>query len=108
MLTAMAWVALASGDVDEAERLLDDAVSVLRDAGPWFLSLGLYIRAFLAVRRGNAVQATAITRENLTRLRDLQDKFSFLYALVPLAAAAALKGNERVGGEDPGRTGRRH
>ena len=49
----MAAVALATGDAGEAERLLDEAASVLRHAGPWFLSLGRYIRAVLAVRRGN-------------------------------------------------------
>jgi hypothetical protein len=30
----MAWVALASGDTGEAERLLGDAGLVLRDPGP--------------------------------------------------------------------------
>ncbi len=34
VLTAMAWVALASGDTGEAERLLGDAGLVLRDPGP--------------------------------------------------------------------------
>jgi hypothetical protein len=33
-------------------------------------------------------------RESLTRIRDLHDKFAFVYALVPLAAAAALKGDD--------------
>jgi hypothetical protein len=32
-------------------------------------------------------------RESLTHIRQLQDKFAFVYALVPLAAAAALKGD---------------
>ena len=41
-LTGMAAVALAAGDADEAERLLDEATSVLRHAGPWFLTLALY------------------------------------------------------------------
>ena len=38
-LTGMAWVALATGDTGQAERLLDEATSELRHAGPWFLSL---------------------------------------------------------------------
>ena len=38
----MATVALATGDVAEAERLLDEATSVLRPVGPWFLALALY------------------------------------------------------------------
>jgi ATP/maltotriose-dependent transcriptional regulator MalT len=94
MLTGLAWVALAAGDFERAERLLDEAASALRRAGPWFLELGLYIRAVLAVRRGNAEQAIALVRESLTRIRELGDKFAIVYALVPLAAAAALKGND--------------
>ena len=50
----MAVVALATGDAGQAERLLDEATSVLRHAGPWFLTWALYVRAILAVRRGNA------------------------------------------------------
>jgi hypothetical protein len=33
-------------------------------------------------------------RENLTRIRELQDKFAFVYALVALGAAAVLKGED--------------
>src|SRR4029079_2039116 len=51
-LSGLAWVALATGDIGEAERLLDEAISRLRHAGPWFSSLALYVRAVLAVRRG--------------------------------------------------------
>ncbi len=93
-LSGMAWVALATGDADQAERLLDEATSVLRHAGPWFLSLPRYVRAILAVRRGNADEAIALMRESLTRIRELHDKFAFVYALVPLAAAAVLKGDD--------------
>ena len=38
-LSGLAGVALATGDAGQAERLLDEATSVLRHAGPWFLSL---------------------------------------------------------------------
>jgi len=92
-LTGLAGVALASGDVPRAERLLDEAASVLRQAGPWYLALALYWRAMLAVRRGDADHALAIVRESLTRIRDLHDKFAFVHAMVPLAAAAELKGD---------------
>ena len=78
----------------QAERLLDEATSVLRHAGPWFLSLTRYVRAILAVRRGNADEAIGLVRESLTRIRELHDKFAFVYALVPLAAAAVLKGDD--------------
>jgi ATP/maltotriose-dependent transcriptional regulator MalT len=87
-------VALASGDADEAERLLDEATSALRHAGPWFLTWAFYVRAILAVRREGAAEAIALVRESLTRIRELHDKFAFVYALVPLAAAAVLKGDD--------------
>ncbi len=93
-LSGMAGIAMATGDAAEAERLLDEATSVLREAGPWFLMPVLYVRAILAVRRGNADEAIALVRENLTRIRELHDKFAFVYALVPLAAAAVLKGDD--------------
>jgi len=94
VLSAMAWVALAKDQAGEAERLLDEAVSALRHAGPWSLLLGLYIRAILSVQRGNPDEAIAIARESLTHIRNLQDKWNLLYMLVPLAAAAALKGDD--------------
>ena len=92
-LSGMAAVALATGDAGQAERLLEEAASALRHAGPWFLSLGRYMRAVLAVRRGNPDQAIALMRESLTRIRELYDKFAFVYTLVPLAAAVALNGD---------------
>jgi tetratricopeptide (TPR) repeat protein len=93
-LGGMAWVALATGDLDQAERLLDEATAVLRHSGPWFLLLTLYVRAILAVRRGNADEAIVLVRESLARIRELHDKFAFVYALVPLASAAVLKGDD--------------
>jgi len=93
-LMGMAGVALATGDVGTAERVLDEATSVLRHAGPWFLNLPLYIRANLAVQRGHADEAIALVRESLTCSRALHDKFAFVYALTPLAAAAVLKGDD--------------
>jgi ATP/maltotriose-dependent transcriptional regulator MalT len=93
-LAGLASVALATGDADEALRLLDEATSVLQHAGPWFLMPVLYVRAILAVRRGHADPAIALVRENLTRIRELNDRFAFVYALIPLAAAAVLKGED--------------
>ena len=93
-LSGMAEVALAAGDADEAERLLDEASSALELTGPWFRSLGLYIRAIVALRRGSSDKVIAVVRESLTCIRDLQDKFAFVYTLVPLAAAAVLKGDD--------------
>ncbi len=93
-LIGMAKVALTIGDAAEAERLLDQATSVLRHSGPWFLALVPYLRAVLAVQRGNPDQAIALVRESLTRIRELHDKFAFVYTLVPLAAAAVIKGDD--------------
>jgi predicted ATPase len=92
-LIGMAGVALATGDIDHAERMLDEATLVLRQAGPWFLNLPLYIRATLAVQRGKPDEAIALLRESLTCSRELHDKFAFTFALTPLAAAAVLKGD---------------
>jgi predicted ATPase/DNA-binding XRE family transcriptional regulator len=93
-LGGLARVVLATGDADQAQRLLEEAASVLRHAGPWFLLRPLYARAILALRRGNAAEAIALVRESITRIRELQDKYSFVYVLVPLAAAAVLKGDD--------------
>jgi hypothetical protein len=93
-LSGMASVALATGDAAQAERLLDEAMPLLRKAGPWFLTWALYVRAIVAVRRGHADEASALVRESLTCIRDLQDKYAFAYTLVPLVAAAVLKGDD--------------
>jgi hypothetical protein len=92
-LIGLAGIALAAGDTGQAESLLDEATTVLRHAGPWFLNHPLYLRAILAVRLGSPDQAITLVRESLARSLELHDKFGFVYALVPLAAAAALKGD---------------
>jgi predicted ATPase/DNA-binding XRE family transcriptional regulator len=93
-LMGMASAALASRDVVAAERLLDEATAALQQAGPWFLNLPLYIRANLAVQRRQADAAIEYARKSLICSRELHDKFAFVYALTPLAAAAALKGDD--------------
>jgi hypothetical protein len=93
-LSGLATVVLSTGDLAHAERLLDEATSVLRHSAPWFLSWTLYLRAFLAVRRGHADEAIAFAGESLTFIRRLHDTFAFVYALVPLAAAAVLTGDD--------------
>jgi len=93
-LNGLAAIALESGDEAEAERLLDAGALAHREAGPWFLTLGLLTRAMMAVRRQEPDTAIAVMRECLIHLRELHDKFAFVYALVPLSAAAALKGDD--------------
>ena len=92
--TGMAAIALATGDAAEAERLLDEAALALGDDAPWFLCHGLWIRAILAVWHRSPDEAIAFVRESLTHIQTLQDKFAFVYALVSLAAAAVLKGDD--------------
>jgi predicted ATPase/transcriptional regulator with XRE-family HTH domain len=93
-LNGLAKVALLNDDGSNAERLLDEASSVLRHSSPWFLALVSFRRATLAVRRGNPDEAIELARESLTLFRQLNDKYAIVYALVPLAAAAALKGDD--------------
>ena len=93
-LTGMARVALAAEDFDHAEQLLREADATLRGGGPWFLLLPLYLRATLAARRGDPNETVALVRESLAPIRELHDKFAFVHTLVPLAAAAALMGND--------------
>jgi predicted ATPase/DNA-binding XRE family transcriptional regulator len=93
-LIGLASIALIARDVPKAERLLDEATSVLRHAGPWFLNLPLYIHAIAAVQRGDADAAIALVHESLLCSRRVRDRFAFIYALVPLAAAASLKGKD--------------
>jgi predicted ATPase len=93
-LSGLALASLVAGDVVQAERLLLEATAVLQQAGPWFLAPVTNIRAMLAAGRGDSDEAIALVRENLIRIRELQDKFAFVYALVPLAAAAVLKGDD--------------
>jgi predicted ATPase/DNA-binding XRE family transcriptional regulator len=93
-LGGMAAVAFATGDDGEAERLLDEATSMRHNAGPWFASVARRVRAMLAVQRGNPDEAIAIVRDGLAEIRTLQDTFAFVAVLIPLAAAAAIKGDQ--------------
>jgi predicted ATPase/DNA-binding XRE family transcriptional regulator len=93
-LNGLAGLALATGDAAGAEPLLAEATSVLRNAGPWFLMPVLYVRAIRAVRKGDADEGLALLHENLNRIRELHDKFAFVYALIPLAVVATLKGDD--------------
>ena len=93
-LGGMAAVAFANGDYGEAQRLVDEATSRREEVGPWFTSVAFRVRAMLAVQRGTPDEAIAIVRERLEEIRKLQDKFAFVATLIPLAAAAALKGDD--------------
>lgn len=93
-LSGLAWIALGAGELAEADRLLDEAAAALRPSGPWFGELGLYIRALVCIRRGDADGAISSVRESLVSITELDDKFAFVYALVPLAAAAVMKGDD--------------
>jgi predicted ATPase len=93
-LGGMAAVAFATGDNGEAERLLDEVTAMRGDVGAWFTSVARRVRAMLALQRGRPDEAIAIVREGLSEIRKLQDKFAFVNTVIPLAAAAALKGDD--------------
>jgi hypothetical protein len=48
----------------------------------------------LAVRLGHPDEAIALAKESLAFFRQLHDRFAIVYAMIPLAAAAALKGDD--------------
>jgi ATP/maltotriose-dependent transcriptional regulator MalT len=93
-LIGLARVFVAAGDATRAERLLDEAAPAIENAGPWFLSRSLYVRAIMAVQRGAADEAMTLVRGSLSRIVDLQDKYGVAFTLVPLATAAVLKGDD--------------
>jgi tetratricopeptide (TPR) repeat protein len=90
----IAGSALAVGDLETADRCLADAADVLSETGPWFLQIVLYLRALRAIRGNRPDAAIAFIRESLVRIHALHDNFALVYALVPLAAAAELMGDE--------------
>ena len=89
-----AGVELAAGNVAVAEQLMDDATAFLQTSGRWFVTPVLCFRAVLAIGRGKPDDAIRCLRESLTYIRALRDKYAFVYALLPLAAAARLKGDD--------------
>jgi predicted ATPase/transcriptional regulator with XRE-family HTH domain len=92
-LSGLGGVLLAMGETDQALRVLDDATAAFKQAGPWFLAPVRSYRATLALRRGKTDEAIALMRESLIDIRMLQDKYAYVYALIPLASAALLKGD---------------
>jgi hypothetical protein len=93
-LIGMAGVTRVTGDAGQADRLLDEATSVLRHAGPWFLNLPCTFARSWRCGGGTPNEAIALVRESLIRSLELRDRFAFVYALVPLATAAGLKGDD--------------
>ena len=94
VLGGIAWTALAAGDLDEADRVLDEAAVPASEVGPWFSGIALYVRAVLAIRRGQPDEAVARVGDSLAAIHLLNDRFALVYALVPLAAAAEMLGDD--------------
>lgn len=90
-LIGNAVVALSTGNPAQAEGLLDQATPFLERAAPWFTARALVLRAILAVQAGQADKAIALIRDSLVQLRDLRDKYAFVHAMAPLAAAAVIQ-----------------
>jgi hypothetical protein len=93
-LAGLASVSLADGSFEDTDRLLGDATTVMAGEGPWFSEIVFYVRAVLAVRRGRPMEAIAVVADSLVHIRVLRDRFALVYALVPLAAAAELIGDD--------------
>jgi predicted ATPase len=93
-LSALAWVALTSGDLAQTDARLEEVTPLLPGTGAWFRLLPLYVRAILAVRRHDGTEAMATVRESLVLIKELQDKFAFVYSLVPLATVAIWLGDD--------------
>jgi predicted ATPase/DNA-binding XRE family transcriptional regulator len=93
-LIGMAAAALIADDGAETERLVHESTLVPGDDVPWFRSFGLWMRAVVAVRRGSPDEAIGWARQSLGLIHELKDRFALVYALVPLAAAVALKGDD--------------
>jgi hypothetical protein len=91
----MGGVLLAMGETSHAMRVLDEARAALKPVGPWFLAPVRCYSAIAAVQRGNPDEAIGLMRDSLTDIRTLKDKYAFVYALIPLAAAAVAKGDAR-------------
>jgi tetratricopeptide (TPR) repeat protein len=92
-LSGLGGVLLAMGETVQAQRVLDEATAALKEAGPWFLAPVRCYQATLALQQGKTDEAIALTRESLIDIRILQDKYAYVYALIPLARAALLKGD---------------
>jgi predicted ATPase len=92
-MSGLGGVLLAMGETVQALDALDEATAALKQAGPWFLAPVRCYRATLALQRGDPDEAIALARESLTDIRLLQDKYAYVYALIPFASAALLKGD---------------
>lgn len=92
-LSGLGGVLLAMGETVQAVQALDEATVALKEAGPWFLAPVRCYRATLALQRRDPDEAIALVRESLTDIRLVQDKYAYVYALIPFASAALLKGD---------------
>jgi len=68
-LSALAWVALTSGDLAQTDARLEEVTPLLPGTGAWFRLLPLYVRAILAVRRHDGTEAMATVRESLVLIK---------------------------------------
>ena len=91
-LNGMALVALTTGDTGQAERLLVNHRCFGRPVRGSSPGRCMFARSWPC--GAGPVEAIALIAESLTRVRELHDKFAFVYTLVPLAAAAVLKGDD--------------
>jgi DNA-binding CsgD family transcriptional regulator len=94
-LTALAtgnlgYIAMETGDLVEAQRLLEAAIPVQRTpGGAWGLSRNLRILGLVLLYRGAATDATAFLLEAVALAWKLDDEHNLYQGLQAMAAAAA-------------------
>jgi non-specific serine/threonine protein kinase len=92
-LLTLGGVALARGDSETAQRLLDESIEVHRRAGEkWGLGILLAHAAALRVTRGNVDQAAQQASEALTLCEELEDPRGTAWALDVLASVLVAAG----------------
>jgi hypothetical protein len=91
-LIGLAHARLLAGDLDGAERLLQESQTLLREAGSWWSygSTFSYL-ALLALLRGRPDECIRLALEGIARLQPMRDSFDLVFTLVYPPAPASKK-----------------
>jgi tetratricopeptide (TPR) repeat protein len=96
-LTNAARVHLWCGEINEAERLAEDGVSVAREGGVWFMRLGSILLACSRVQRGEPEAAIALLTELIAQYRNIEVIYLLPLNLFSLADAYRQVGRVEEG-----------
>jgi hypothetical protein len=95
---SMGVAALWAGDLDRAEELLEESLSLLRAIeNRWLIGFPLVHLGFLATSRGELERATAFCRESLALQARLGDRWGMALSLKVLAEVAVGQGQPKRG-----------